>query len=109
MTAPPIRQGDVLLVPRDNIPPGLSEVQRDDRGRIVLMHGEVTGHAHVIEDPAATFYAADVAEMEDRFLLVEREVLVTHEEHDALVVPPGVYEVRRQREYAPESERYVAD
>jgi hypothetical protein len=28
-------------------------------------------------------------------------VSLVHEEHDRLVVAPGLYEVRRQREYAP--------
>ena len=31
----------------------------------------------------------------------DEPVLLVHEEHDPLPVLPGVYEVRRQREYAP--------
>ncbi len=42
-----IRQGDVLLVPISAIPPGCTDVALEG-GRIVLMHGEVTGHAHAI-------------------------------------------------------------
>ncbi|MBK7005724.1 MAG: hypothetical protein IPH37_11765 [Burkholderiales bacterium] len=44
-----IRQGDVLLVPISAIPPGCTDVALEG-GRIVLMHGEVTGHAHAIAD-----------------------------------------------------------
>jgi len=36
-------------------------------------------------------------------------VLLVHEEHDRLAVLPGVYEVRRQREYAPRRSRWVSD
>ena len=37
-------------------------------------------------------------------------VFLVHEEHDRLVVPAGVYEVRRQREYAPSGRsRRVSD
>jgi len=37
-------------------------------------------------------------------------VLLVHEEHDALSVLAGVYEVRRQREYVPRGvSRWVSD
>lgn len=48
-TKQPIRQGDVLLVPVSRLPEGCTEVP-NDRGRIVLAYGEVTGHAHAIAD-----------------------------------------------------------
>ena len=41
------RQGDVLVVPVDEIPTGLKKVPRE-QGRLVLAHGEATGHAHVV-------------------------------------------------------------
>ena len=44
-----IRQGDVLLVPVASLPAGCVEVP-NDKGRIVLAYGEVTGHAHAIAD-----------------------------------------------------------
>lgn len=101
------RQGDVLLVPIAETPKGLEEVPLEN-GRLVLAHGEVTGHAHVIEGEA-TFLAADVADLERAFLRVDEEVALVHDEHDTITVPPGGYEVRRQREYAPEAPRWVAD
>ena len=48
----------------------------------------------------------------DRYLLVEGEnpVLLVHEEHNPLPLSPGVYQVRRQREYVPQRRaRWVAD
>lgn len=103
------RQGDVLIRKVDALPKGLKEVPLDDRGRIVLAEGEVTGHAHVVECDEATFLAADLTDLENRFLRVEHEAQVVHEEHDTLTLEPGFYEVRRQREYQPEAERWVAD
>ena len=36
--------------------------------------------------------------------------MLVHEEHDSLPLQPGVYEVRRQREYVPQRRaRWVAD
>ena len=101
------RQGDVLIVPVDEVPDRTKPIARE-RGRLVLAHGEATGHAHVVEGEA-TFMASDLEEMERRFLHVEQEAQVVHDEHDAVTLPPGDYEVVRQREYAPEAPRYVAD
>lgn len=102
-----VRQGDVLLRRIDRIPDGLQEVPREN-GRLVLAHGEVTGHAHVIEGDA-TFLAADVAELERAFVRIEEESELVHDEHSTITLPPGDYEVRRQREYAPEAPQWVAD
>lgn len=103
------RQGDVYLRRVDNIPDGLVLVPRDN-GRIVLAYGEVTGHAHAILDNAATLFApSDLDEMAARFLRVENEVALEHEEHSTIVLAPGIYEVRRQREYSPSALRNVAD
>ena len=41
---------------------------------------------------------------------MEAEVDLTHPEHDTVTLPPGTYEVRRQREYADAGGiTYVAD
>lgn len=94
------RQGDVIIVAIDTIPTEAKPVAREN-GRIVLAHGEVTGHAHAIDAPdtEAMFLATDLTEMADRFLRVEQEVRVVHDEHDTITLPPGNYLVRRQREY----------
>lgn len=139
------RQGDIRLVPVAKLPEDLTEVPRQN-GRLVLAEGEATGHLHVIDAPEATFLAADLAEIEGRFLVVEAETehevpvfetkivgryteadlvpgsdeiqiddpiiemvqigartikgaALTHPEHDTVVLEPGNYEVRRQREY----------
>jgi hypothetical protein len=50
-----MRQGDVLIVPVSSLPAGLEPVKRE-KGRVVLAHGEVTGHAHAIKDRNVTAF-----------------------------------------------------
>jgi hypothetical protein len=100
-----IRQGDVLLVPVDEIPDEVRPVARV-RGALILAEGELSGHAHAILDERADLYEFvaedDIDEMRRRFLKVEAEVALVHEEHAQIALTPGTYEVRRQREYAPQ-------
>jgi hypothetical protein len=115
------RQGDIVIVaagtPRFNgtttptkRPKELVPAERDERGRLVLAEGETTGHCHaILDDPATLFVQADLDEMQDRWLEVEREVTLGHEEHGAFSIPQGDHIVRRKREYQPEAPRYVAD
>ncbi len=102
-----IRQGDVLLVPVAQVPAG-TRVER--RGSIVLAHGEATGHAHRVDDPRAELHTDG---RRTRFLVVtgDEPVTLAHEEHDPLLVAPGAWEIRRQREYepTPRRQRWVMD
>lgn len=91
------RQGDVLIRPVSRIPEGLQQVPLDN-GRVILAYGEVTGHAHAVVGDVE-FLAADLEDLEQRFLRVESEAQVVHDEHDTVTLPPGDYEVVRQREY----------
>lgn len=102
------RQGDVIILSTNSIPKGAKPVPREN-GRIVLAHGEVTGHCHAIDSDDALFLATDLEEMSDRFLKVDEEVQVVHDEHEAITLPAGDYVVRRQLEYSPEAIRNVAD
>jgi hypothetical protein len=102
------RQGDVLLVPIKAIPRSVTAVPRE-KGHAVLAHGEVTGHVHAIKDRrAALFRSTDTT---DIYMHVSGDVPVTleHQEHDTIKVPPGTYQIIRQREYAPGAFRHVAD
>jgi hypothetical protein len=102
-----IRQGDLLLVPVDEVP---ADADLWRSGLLVLAEGEATGHAHVLEDEHASLHSVEFNPT--WFLNVEEgdPVLLVHEEHDALSVPPGAYEVRRQREYVPRRvSRWVSD
>lgn len=109
-----IRQGDLLLVPVDSVPEGgtASEERAD---RFVLAEGEATGHAHVA---VGTQLRLAAWEGPRRWWAPERRTFLTvpgegarlvHEEHLPLVVPQGLYEVRRQREYRANGWAEVAD
>jgi hypothetical protein len=99
------RQGDVLVERVNMIPPGARPVPRDN-GRVVLAYGEVTGHAHAIEEREVTMLEVDAG---IRYLDVQMEAFLRHEEHATVPLPPGKYRVVRQREYTPEAIRNVAD
>jgi hypothetical protein len=98
------RQGDVLIRCIDALPGELTEVPRE-AGRVVLAHGEVTGHSHAIAAPEAKLWSKGT----QRFLETCREVVLHHEEHKEIDLPKGIYEIVIQREYTPEAIRNVAD
>jgi hypothetical protein len=103
-----------------------------DGTRLVLAHGEATGHCHEVIDarvddgemPAAEYFEEPDGR---RILLVTRPCLLRHPEHGAIALDPacpiqarqgdvllqpigaGAWEVKRQREYSPAAIRQVAD
>lgn len=102
MTAmnPTLRQGDVILIPLATPVDGMK------LPHLTLAEGEVTGHRHRISDGEA--------ELSERDGVLYLKVLsptakLTHEEHHAIEVPQGAWQIRIQREYEPEGWRYVAD
>lgn len=103
------RQGDVLIREVASIPDRATPVQNE--GRIVLAHGEVTGHAHAIDvAEAEEFTFANAAGVVRRFLHVfDLGGTVRHEEHAVIPLPPGLYEIVQQREYTPQEIRNVQD
>jgi len=104
------RQGDVLLVPilDSQLPEAVVPLARDARGKLVLALGEATGHAHAVSTPDADLLA-DAAELDRRFLRIVTNAVLTHEEHDPIPLPPGLYQVVRQREYVLGGSRSVED
>lgn len=96
------RQGDVFVIAVPSLPTGA----REDR-RPVLAEGEITGHAHRIQDPTS---ARVFSHGSNLFLEVLAETAtVIHEEHGPITVPRGGYEIRIQREYHPKEIRRVVD
>ena len=93
-----IRQGDVLLVPVAGLP---ERAREGRRGRLVLAEGEATGHAHVVDDDRASLHGHPSSSGLYLSVVGDGPVFLVHEEHGPLALAPGVYEVRRQREYAP--------
>lgn len=99
------RQGDVLLVAVDEAPEGPR--QRAENGRLVLAHGEVTGHHHSVAVQDAELIDAGARGV---FLRIMEATPLEHQEHGAITLPAGDYRVVRQREYVPaQLPRNVAD
>jgi len=98
------RHGDVLISAVDSIP-------SDARKRIglVLIRGELTGHAHRVEPEAGT-NASIYAQEDSLFLLVKRgPASIVHEDHAPIQLPTGAYRVWRQREYDPYGDYRVVE
>lgn len=134
------RQGDVLIQ-EATLPWAMSEIEAATRdvskfkkvpreaGRVVLAHGEVTGHAHAIEARNCSLYAEDStraapdvmhalarlgggmtgALIPDRILKASKPVELKHEEHATIALKGKDHVVRIQREYTPGELRNVAD
>jgi hypothetical protein len=116
------RQGDVLITRIEKIPIRRQALpENDDTRRLVLAHGEATGHAHVIEakpsearlrhkDAVQPNRWGQGGEPERTFLevLSPSGVALVHDEHATIELPPGEYEITRQREYDPEVARREA-
>lgn len=95
------QQGDVLIFPT-------SEIEGEKLDHLVLEEGEVTGHAHRISDGLAELFQSGST----KYLKVTSEtVTLTHEEHNAITLPKGLYKLGKVREYDHFSEeaRYVQD
>lgn len=105
------RQGDVFIEKAEAGEVRLPETAKDLRtahGEIILAYGEVTGHAHRIDEPNFV----DHYQVTDNFtyLKVYEPVSLRHEEHAPIELAPGEYIVRLQREYSPrDMSRPVAD
>lgn len=95
----PIRQGDVILLP-------VEQIEGQNLSHLTLAEGEVTGHKHRISEGQAQLY-----EKEGILYLrvLSDTATLSHEEHHALQIPQGSWMVRIQREYEPRGWRYVAD
>jgi hypothetical protein len=117
-TEKPYRQGDVYLRPiSDSVDlSGLKQIPPEPRGTI-LAHGEVTGHAHVLDPTAVELYPlpehlqTDMTRVSNgRILRVIRETSLKHEEHDAISLLPGDYYIGIQIEHSDDDQwRRVAD
>lgn len=108
-------QGD-LLIRRIDVVPANAVAMQSENGRFIVAHSE-TGHHHVIaERPGVQVFTTDdplVSYLQVVEATEQAEALLEHlrsfDTHEAISIPPGNYELRRQREYTPEGWRRVAD
>jgi hypothetical protein len=98
-----LRQGDVLLLGIDSIPPGVTPVPiAQHRGRrcLMLARGERTGHAHALPpDPAIGLFYGEHGGTVGFLDVRGGGIRLRHEEHRSLPIGPGSYRVIMQRQY----------
>jgi hypothetical protein len=111
------RQGDVMLRLRGRKPVKLVDAPRDEHGRVVLAHGERTGHAHALRGQTVTAFFKETPERDMGFSTPDYLVVggsgasLRHEhvsgakaEHDAIALAPGAYDVLVPVEHTDEDE-----
>lgn len=110
VTERPSFQGDLCIRRIDRIPADAIAANAT-AGVHILAHSE-TGHHHVVKERAAQMLI-DQTNGFIAYLAVAEPTEIEHirsfDTHEALHLEPGSYEVRRQREYAPEGWRRAAD
>lgn len=108
-------QGDLLLRRIATLPAGV-KLMATEQGAYIVAHSE-TGHHHVIKErPNVKVYTTDdpmVSYLEVIEATEKTEALLEHlrghDTHETIAIPPGIFELRRQREHTPEGWRRVAD
>ena len=93
-----VQQGDVLFYEIDKLPKDIMPTKPMRDGIITFAEGESTGHHHscsadgviLFEDPRGIMWCS-----------VNKEVVVTHQEHKPVILTPGNYRVGIVREYDP--------
>jgi hypothetical protein len=107
-------QGDMMIMRIETLPSGLEEY-KPEGNHYVIAHSE-TGHNHVMEKTAVKAYKRQnvtEANIFELFLDVGEESKIEHlrsfDTHETIVVPPGQYIVKRQREYTPQGFRRAQD
>jgi len=98
-------QGDVGLIKVDKLPAKAIKQPKPEK-LLVLEYGETSGHAHgIAEIEKCDLYL----EGTKRFLEICFQLPLIHTDvlkegakgdHDPIVLEPGIYEVRRQREWS---------
>jgi hypothetical protein len=103
-----VRQGDVLIWPVDTIPTAAAEVPAHG-GRLIVAHGEATGHHHSFPHMRGAVLFRDDGAGGTLYVKADAPVPVEHQEHSALTVTKGPSVVIRQRTFVAGVARRVVD
>jgi hypothetical protein len=99
------RQGD-LLIEQVHTLPRPTELVLVESG--ILQKGEVTGHAHRLDLTKGQGRVLE-DERHNIYLSILTPTPLIHEEHGTIVLPEGLYQVIRQREFDENAIRFVYD
>lgn len=105
-------QGDVYIRKVSDMPKNVVKVLPEVNGKIIVTHSE-TGHHHVIDGGTTEMYRPETNFDWDAWLVVNEPSTLDHlrtfDTHESILFEPGIYHVRRQREYTPEGFRKAQD
>ena len=106
-----VRQGDVAVVPIVALPETATKAVAPEAGRLVLAHGEATGHHHSFAFSERVAMFREDGSGGGLFLSVSAvaPAALEHQEHAALPVASGPHQVIRQRTFVAGLARRVAD
>lgn len=99
-----IHQGDVLFLKVAELPAQIETLQKIEvdpiNGEVVLQHGEALGHFHKIVNTSGmqAYLIGEQNSVKEMALLVDQPTTVVHEEHSPVVLEPGFWISRTQRE-----------
>jgi|SRR5579884_2113029 hypothetical protein len=98
MTKQLYRQGDVMFLRVDTLPPEATPLNTD-----IVAYGEATGHHHRIQ-------GAQLLQLQNnKYAQVAERAVVVHEEHKPIELPAGMYRIIQPVEYNPVEMRRLAD
>lgn len=107
-----IAQGDVLVTRIDAVPATAIELPSTAGDVHIIGHSE-TGHHHVVDAQGVRFFRAPDNPLLGYLGVDADRTTLRHlrnwDTHGAQVLGRGIYEIRRQREWAPEGWRPVTD
>lgn len=87
------QQGDVLLKRISAFPPGEKKVI--SHKKLILAHGETTGHYHgIVEENSYLYQCGDTMVLD-----LKEDSVLTHQEHGHINVEAGLWEVGRVQEF----------
>lgn len=103
-------QGDIYIRRIEALPDNAVEVKTEQK--YFILSSSETGHPHVMEKEKVKMYSLPDSIMDCLLIVndpVALEHLREHDRHESILFEPGIYHVRRQREYTPQGYRRVED
>jgi hypothetical protein len=103
-------QGDIMIRRVEELPSDAVLV-RPQEGKHIVAHSE-TGHHHFLKANGVEYFSVPNNPL-IAYLRVENGSDLIHDRsfdtHETIRIPPGIFEIRRQREHTPEGWRRVED
>lgn len=91
-----VRHGDLLFKTIEQLPAKSGMTLQKDA---VLALGEATGHKHILVGNAQIYNQVEADGTETKYLQVNEESVINHEEHKTVTLPKSNYVMVQEREF----------